>query len=323
MNYRSVSDLRQDMREVAHELPPDTDLVVAVPRSGVLAANLLCLYLDVPMTDVDGLCRRDMFETGNRHERSLSIDDIGTAIVFDDSVYPGTQMAETRERVAGEDFPFDLEYGAAYVTEDGLDQVDHWGKVVPSPRVFEWNTLHHSNLENFCVDIDGVLCRDPTEAENDDGENYLEFLSGVDPKIRPNQRIGWLVTCRLEKYREETEVWLDEHGIEYDELVMMDHPDMEARREAGDHGAFKAEVYEETDAELFIESTPHQAVEICERTDKPVYCFETNELIQPGRIDETYQEETEYLSLFRENPVGFSIAAGEFLLRQVRARIRR
>ena len=131
MNYRSVSDLREDVREMAHELPSDIDLVVAIPRSGVLAANLLCLYLDVPMTDVDGLCRGDMFETGNRHEQSLSIDDIDTALVFDDSVYPGTQMAETRERVAGEDFPFDLEYGAAYVTENGLDQVDHWGKGRP------------------------------------------------------------------------------------------------------------------------------------------------------------------------------------------------
>jgi len=37
------------------------------------------------------------------------------------------------------------------------------------------------------------------------------------------------VTCRLEKYREETEAWLDEHGVTYDNLVMMDHPDMEAR----------------------------------------------------------------------------------------------
>jgi len=44
--------------------------------------------------------------------------------------------------------------------------------------VFEWNALHHSNPERFCVDIDGVLCRDPTEAENDDGESYLEFLPG-------------------------------------------------------------------------------------------------------------------------------------------------
>jgi len=76
------------VQELAHELPPDVNLVVAIPRSGVLAADLLYLYLDVPMTDVDRLWRGDLFETGNRHEQSLSVDDIDTALVFDDSVHP-------------------------------------------------------------------------------------------------------------------------------------------------------------------------------------------------------------------------------------------
>lgn len=72
------------------------------------------------------------------------------------------------------------------------------------PRVFEWNVLHHPVLNDACVDIDGVLCRDPTPAENDDGRKYREFLSTVEPTIVPGQRIGHLVTSRLEQYRPKT-----------------------------------------------------------------------------------------------------------------------
>ncbi len=36
-------------------------------------------------------------------------------------------------------------------------------------------------LENFCVDIDGILCRDPTREENDDGPKYRELIR---PSIR-------------------------------------------------------------------------------------------------------------------------------------------
>lgn len=308
---------------MAHDLSPDVDLVVAIPRSGLLAANLLCLSLDVPMTDVDGLCRGDLFQTGNRYVGSLSMEEVDTALVFDDSVYSGTQMTETRQRLGDREFPFDVEYGAVYITRDTHEYVDHWAEVVPTPRVFEWNVIHHYSLSEFCVDIDGVLCRDPTADENDDGRNYREFISEVDPKVLPNRPIGWLVTCRLEKYRDETAAWLDGHGIEYDELVMMDHPDMETRREAGDHAAYKARVYDETGAKLFIESTRHQAMEICERTSKPVFCYDSNEMIRPGRIDEAYRKGRDYFSLFRENPAGFSVDAGEYLLRRISNRIRR
>ncbi|PSQ04943.1 orotate phosphoribosyltransferase [Halobacteriales archaeon QS_4_69_31] len=317
MNYRGVNALKGDTRHLCHSLPQRIDLVVGIPRSGLLPANLLCLYLDVPMTDVTGLCRGELFETGRRYTESVSFEEFDTVLVLDDSVYSGTQMTETRERLADEEFPFDIEYGAIYVTRDSRKYVDHWSEVVPAPRVFEWNVMHHDILRNACVDIDGVLCRDPTPAENDDGENYREFLTQVEPSVVPNRRIGWLVTCRLEKYREETEAWLNEHGIDYRRLVMMDYPDMETRQAAGDHAAFKARVYDEAETKLFIESTREQAREICERTGKPVFCYESAELFEPDQTTKIRQNSRSYLSQFYENPVGFSQVAIKYLVRQL------
>jgi uncharacterized HAD superfamily protein len=157
--------------------------------------------------------------------------------------------------------------------------VDLHFALIPMPRVFEWNLWHHSMMDTTCVDIDGVLCIDPTAAQNDDGTQYLQFLESALTKHIPSTRIAMLVTSRLEKYRPQTEAWLKNAGVKYDELVMLDLPDMETRRKLGIHGSFKAEVYQKaTNCNLFIESDFNQAQTIAEITKKPVYCVETNEM---------------------------------------------
>ena len=103
-------------------------------------------------------------------------------------------------------------------------------KQLELPRIFEWNVMHHHLLVSSCIDIDGVLCRDPTEAENDDGAAYERFLDTVPAREVPEAPLGWLVTCRLEKYREQTEAWLNRHAIRYRELVMLDLPDKRITR---------------------------------------------------------------------------------------------
>jgi len=54
MEYKSVADLKKTTRELAHDLPQDINLIVAIPRSGLLVGNLFCLYTDLPMTNVAG-----------------------------------------------------------------------------------------------------------------------------------------------------------------------------------------------------------------------------------------------------------------------------
>lgn len=309
MNYKRVADLSADAGRFAREDLRDVDLVVGIPRSGLLAANLLCLQLNVPMTDVDGLCENRLFDSGERHADDRSFRDFDSVLVVDDSVRTGSQMTETRRRLEGRDFPFEISYGAVYVSPRGREHVDHWGEVVPMPRVFQWNVIHHPVLNDSCVDIDGVLCRDPTPAENDDGERYRQFLSEVEPAVVPDQRIGHLVTSRLEKYRPETEAWLDAHGFRYDDLVMMDLPSKEVRQARGSHARHKAEAYDATDASLFVESDPRQAAEITRLTDRPVLCYETMEVLHPGRVKRAQRRAGTLASRFRDGPVSFSVAA--------------
>ncbi len=149
--------------------------------------------------------------------------------------------------------------------------------------------MHHGDLSEFCVDIDGVLCVDPTEEENDDGKKYESFLSNAAPLIIPTKRIGNLVTCRLEKYRALTKEWLTRHGVRYDKLYMLDLPNKKARLTADCHAKYKAKIYKDLGAPFFIESSLRQAVDIAKFSGKQVLCMETGEMVTPGNADAMLQ----------------------------------
>ena len=49
MNYRSVADLNDDVIAGLPLIPADVELVVGIPRSGLLAGTLVALALNVPL----------------------------------------------------------------------------------------------------------------------------------------------------------------------------------------------------------------------------------------------------------------------------------
>ena len=318
--YRSIDDLRRDTELLARSLPANVDLVVGDTRNGK-AASSLARRLDATLVDV-----RDLQATDEPHREEgppVELANVGRAVRVVDAVGGRRTLADLRAELAEIDLPFEVSLAAVYVDEAQRDEVDYWGAVVERPRIFEWNLLHHPLLERSCVDIDGVLCRDPTPEENDDGERYEELLRSVKPLEVPTERIGWLVTSRLEAYREETEAWLDRHDVRYDELVMTDHANAAERRAAGDHGTYKAEVYRSVNAALFVESDPRQATTIAERSRKPAFSFRTGELLEPGDVACSLPRSGAYLSRFRRHPVPFVHTTARNALHVVTRTLRR
>ncbi len=265
-------------------VPREVDLVVGIPRSGLLVANLLALHLNIPMTDLDGLFEDRLLTSGKSRGDSVSIKHPSEAkviLIVDDSVYSGNEIMLARQRVDEASLSQRIVYAAVYVAPGKGENVDVFFEECPVPRMFEWNLMHSHQLRHACVDIDGVLCLDPTEQENDDGEAYCEFLSKAGPYLLPTKPIKALVTNRLEKYRSQTVDWLHRHHVIYDELIMRDLPDMATRRQRGDHGEFKAQVYREMDARIFIESSLKQSREIAKISLRPVISIETMSLVLP------------------------------------------
>lgn len=260
-------------------------VIVHLPRSGTAPAGMIATYLPAPLASVDEYC------AGIVPDRKCPPFDRNLVIMVDDCINRGKQASAAierikkanpaarvmvvaiydcaREGVSARNFPYPLMTFAAHHGGDN------------SHYLYPYYLWKSPRLRHVAVDFDGVLCRDATRAEDDDGLNYLRFLEDVQPKLLPlasiNPVIGAIVTARCEKYRRETEAWLSRHGVAYDMLHMGPWPGKVERAGGGKAAKWKASVYADMGSEitLFIESSEVQSKEIHAITGKPVFSIET------------------------------------------------
>lgn len=284
MQFRSISDMNDTILNGMHRLPRDLDLVVGIPRSGMMAAEFVALLANIQLTDLDSYIAGHIYSSGVTKAGSMrnSVNGPKRVLVIDDSINGGTAMRQAKTRVAAADLDDEVIFAAVYGSKPDHPEADLVFETVPWPRIFQWNFMHHKFLEQSCIDIDGVLCHDPTTAENDDGSAYLRFLIEARPLYRMTRPLGTLVTSRLEKYRPQTEEWLAANDVKYQRLIMLDLPSKAERQRLGAHGSFKGEYFRDSDAILFIESENRQALRIAEIAGKPVLCLQTHRMIQPS-----------------------------------------
>lgn len=276
--YRSFANFTKCICDNISKFPKDIDLIVGIPRSGMLPANLLALYMNKPYTDIESFKEGKIYSCGNRGT-FIKENQTKKILVIDDTICRGIQLTKTKEELKiFKDYEFI--YAVIYAKTQSKHLVDIYCEIIDSDRIFEWNLFHHKAIiGKSCLDIDGVLCQDPKPEENDDGEKYHKFLISAEPKFIPTVKIKTLITCRLEKYRNETEFWLKKHNVQYDKLIMLNLPNKEARIKWGKYGDYKAEEYKKNEYIFFIESSLKEAIRIKELTKKQVFCIETMCLI--------------------------------------------
>ncbi len=278
MNYRNISQLNETIIRNIDKIPYDVDLVVGIPRSGIIPANLIALYRNVPFVSLTEFENGVLFSGGERLN-GYDKKTIKKVLVVDDSFCSGNANTKSKQRIAKLNYDFEYIYTVIYIIPQNVHLVDVYFEVLPAPRVFQWNILHHGYLSKSCVDIDGVLCVDPTEEENDDGEKYINFILNAKPLFLPKIKIHTLISCRLEKYRKQTELWLNNHNIQYENLILMDLPDKETRIRLGNHAKYKGDFFKQSECILFIESNYKQAQDIFKISKKSVFCIETFEML--------------------------------------------
>ena len=297
MNYRSFDDMNKLIRKNIHEIQKNNfDLIVGIPRSGMIPAYLIGLNLNIQTCDVETLLNNTVLSTGSTRKSKNNIKyphDAKNILLVDDSINNGGSIAKIIERIPNE-IKSKVKTLAIYSSSKSRKDIDFFLEYVAVPRVFEWNIFHHEIIAKSCFDIDGVLCVDPSEEENDDGVKYLDFIRNASVLFLPTGKIDTIVTSRLEKYREETESWLFKHGISYRKLVMLNVASKEERQRLGNHAIHKAKIYKESGQDLFIESDRMQAIKIHELTSKPVYCVDTNEMFATGNIVKSLYQSSYY-----------------------------
>jgi len=281
MNFMTLKDLNNTINKNIQKIPKDVDLVVGIPRSGLFIANLIALYLNLPLTDINSLLDEKIYESGSTKKNNNWINNIKSArkiLVVEDSSATGKSLNNFKEQIKKFKYKDKIVLLTIYVTNETKKMTDIYFEICELPRMFEWNYMHHKGVINACFDIDGVLCEDPTEKQNDDGEKYIDFIKNAPVRIVPTFTIGCLVTSRLEKYRDITEEWLKRNNIKYQQLIMMNLESKEERQKSGNHAEFKALNYKKMkNMNIFIESNEYQAKEIARISKKTVFCVDTQE----------------------------------------------
>lgn len=269
MNYRTINDLNTLILNNLYKIPKNIDLIVGIPRSGLMVANILALYLNKKISTPELFSNNIIISNGI--SRPIDNNEIKTVLVVDDSCNTGKSMLTFKNNINNTDVNYI--YLAAYTTNSGKRFLDIFLETLEQPRIFQWNIMNSWLNINAVYDIDGVLCENPKI--DDDGELYINEIKNASPKFITKYRIGTVCTCRLEKYRSITEEWLREHNVSYDKLVMMQYSTKEERVKANCHGQFKGEIFANSSSNIFFESDYNQANTIKQMNPgKQVFCVD-------------------------------------------------
>ena len=269
MNYRTINDLNNLILDNLHKIPMDIDLVVGIPRSGLLVANLIALYLNKKVSTPEYFAQNIAISHGI--SRPIDNKEIKNVLVVDDSCNTGNAMDTARRTMTNNNVNYT--FLAAYTTNYGKQFLDIYFEVIEHPRIFQWNIMNSWLNANSVYDLDGVLCENPKI--DDDGELYINEIKNAKPKFITGFKINTICTCRLEKYRNITEEWLRKHNVSYNKLSMMQYKTKAERVKANCHGEFKGQIFANSSSNIFFESDLGQAKTIKSMNPKKmVFCVD-------------------------------------------------
>lgn len=264
MNFKTYENLTDCIIKNLHKIPRDVDLIVGIPRSGTMVANILALYLNLPFTDIDKFVSGGLIKTGSTRKCKNWIKEISEAkhvLIVDDSVSSGKAINETKEFVKKNGVGCRITYLAVYALAASCRKVDIYFELCEQPRMFEWNYMHHWALEYCCMDINNIILEKVRQRKI--------------PKFIPTQKVGGLIVCGLEE-NENTEEWLKEYGIEYNNISLVKNGSNIAEE--------IARIYKKSKYILFFEYDEKMAQNICVLSGKPVFCVSSRKLMKSDNI---------------------------------------
>lgn len=268
-------------QEWVKTFPRQYDLIVGVPRSGIFVASIVALKLGKGLTTPDHL-QQGKYWHSKRIKEKLALDKTNHALVVDDALDSGRAMNRAVDTIRAFNNEIEISRASLIVREESKGMVDLYHKVIEPPRTYEWNILHRKIASHFghgrlAVDLDGVLCENRPVGMADDEIAYVDWLSNARPYLIPAFEIDDIVTCRPEKYRQQTEAWLKKHSVRYKELHMLDVPSgSERRRRYARHKIDKLLIIK---PDMFWESNWDQSQSIWNEVRIPTLCIDNMTLL--------------------------------------------
>lgn len=275
MNFVSYKELIQDTENLCEVNPQWRNLagVVGIPRSGMIPASQIAMRFNLPLVDLRSFLTHAgcFYSFRNAPARNPS----QRILLVDDSTWSGNSLRSAIQDISIHPLLNSLivEPVAIYGNPDLADF--YCQRKLASPRMFEWNWQRNDYLQETMTDLDGILCYDPNPTKTRDIAYYNDWISNPIPKHLLSQKVRAIVSSRLEKYRAETEYWLNTYKIQYQELVLLDCTE-EERHIGNLHAEHKVRWFSNSNSPLFIESDLAQARHIHRRVNKAVLCPATS-----------------------------------------------
>lgn len=277
LNFRTVTDLNQAIVNKLHEVRKlNIDLIVGIPRSGMLPASLIATHLQLPFTDIDSYNSKRWFV---RNKKVTVPSDIPTQplriLLVDDTINTGNAMRHVLSTIRKSNDTI-IKFAVYGSPKNKNEDIDFICEECPLPRAFQWNLWKHKSAKDWATDMDGVLCRDPTKKENDKGERLKNFYKNADPKFLFSNSIKYVITSREERFRDVTVEWLNRYNIVYEKLIMKPTGSPGGNQS---HGEYKSNIIKNlNDISLYIESDPVQAKIISSSVSIPIWCTDNQTL---------------------------------------------
>lgn len=247
INWVSYQELFNWTVNWAHKLPRNYDVVIGVPRAGMIIAGIISLEHNKPLATVDSLIQGKVWLP----EELTMPDSLRTVLLVDDTIGRGKAMQPIIQQLK--------EHNYKVITGSLIcsgKRPDYFYKYL-LPSTLEWDCADRGSFDmKIATDMDGILCEDcPPELDTDDNK-YLQWLNTALPLIIPQCTLNVIISDRLEKYRVATEAWLNHYGIKYNHLELCSFSKVERDSRRGQH---KIGVLLRIQPDVMLESNPELA----------------------------------------------------------------
>lgn len=215
-------------RRWAKQLPNEYDVIIGIPRAGLIPATILAETWGRPLSTPDDFVHDVLWQSERDAVHKVSdVQRVRKVLLVDDTLQRGEAMTEARDMIAWYKPDVEVQMASLFSSAKGSEMgVASFQEKKPS-EVLEWNFM-----SSWCgyrglpsTDFDGVLCEDYPRAfhgtpETRENVAYLGWLLGAKPYLA-FPRFDSVVTSRFERFRPETEEWLEKHRVQCERVVMM------------------------------------------------------------------------------------------------------
>lgn len=269
INFVTIEELVSWTKEWIKSFPESYDIILGIPRSGLLVASVIALKLAKPLSTPDLFLDHRFWKSNKITDRS----NYKKVLLIDDSINSGKTMKQYIEMLKSKEKSICVTTGALIILEDRRDLIDLYYAAIPRPRIFEWNILHQKISSTLACSLEGIICEQcPSDVVHDESR-YIHWISNAKPYLVPHYEIDAIISDRLEKYRSYTEKWLSKHNVLYKELLLWDTPAHPTER--SDVVKFYINKILIKLPDLFFAGKDSEAESIWEQTNIPVFSFDS------------------------------------------------